>query len=41
MAISTNQKATIYRNLYENTDPVPELRGPAWDCLSAIDKKLA
>ena len=22
MAISTNQKATIYRNLYENTDPV-------------------
>ena len=22
MAISTNQKPTIYRNLYENTDPV-------------------
>ena len=21
MAISTNQKPTIYRNLYENTDP--------------------
>ena len=22
MAISTNQKPTIYRNLYENTEPV-------------------
>ena len=26
MAISTNQKPTIYRNLYENTDPGPYLR---------------
>ena len=25
MAISTNPKPTIYRNLYENTGPVPEV----------------
>ena len=27
MAISTNQKPTIYRNLYENTGPVGYLHG--------------
>ena len=28
MAISTNQKPTIYRNLYENTGPVLSMVGP-------------
>ena len=27
MAISTNQKPTLYRNLYENTGPGPYARG--------------
>ena len=38
MAISTNQKPTIYRNLYENTAPVEqrEMRNQRKPCIKLI-----
>ena len=38
MAISTNQKPTIYRNLYENTGPGLGLRLAVMYCLLAVVK---